>query len=66
MVAPAPTSAKWPFRTVTVRVEMLGPGDRIPDVSVWTSPREEAHPLRDVLGSGLSLLLFYLYDWSPT
>lgn len=44
---------------------MLGLGDRVPDVSVWMSPREDARPLRDVLGSGFSLLLFYLYDWSP-
>ena len=45
---------------------MLGPGDRVPDVQVWTAPREEARPLKEVLGAGLALLCFYVYDWSPT
>jgi hypothetical protein len=45
---------------------VLGPGDTVPDVQVWTAPGEEARPLAEVLGSGLSLLCFYLWDWSPT
>jgi peroxiredoxin len=45
---------------------MLGPGDRVPDVRVWTAPGEEAHPLTEVLGPGLALLCFYPFDWSPT
>ncbi|HEU5206271.1 MAG TPA: hypothetical protein VFT94_01560 [Gaiellaceae bacterium] len=45
---------------------MLEPGSAVPDVSVWTAPREEARPLREVLGDGLTLLCFYVYDWSPT
>jgi hypothetical protein len=45
---------------------MLRAGDRVPDVEVWTAPREDAQPLKDVLGSGLSLLCFYVFDWSPT
>jgi hypothetical protein len=45
---------------------MLEAGSPVPDVMVWGSPREEAVPLRQVLGSGLTLLCFYLYDWSPT
>jgi hypothetical protein len=45
---------------------MLEPGSAVPDVSVWTDPREESRPLRDVLGEGWALLCFYLYDWSPT
>jgi hypothetical protein len=44
---------------------MLGPGDRVPDVQVWTAPREEVRSLKDMLGAGISLLLFYLWDWSP-
>jgi hypothetical protein len=44
---------------------MLEPGDSVPDVLVWTAPREEPRPLRQVLGVGLTLLCFYLYDWSP-
>jgi hypothetical protein len=45
---------------------VLGPGDPVPNVRVWTAPREDARELREVLGAGLSLLCFYLYDWSPT
>jgi hypothetical protein len=45
---------------------MLEAGSRVPDVSIWETPREEARPLREVLGPGLSLLAFYLWDWSPT
>ena len=45
---------------------MLEAGDAVPEVKVWTAIREEARPLREVLGPGLSLLLFYVYDWSPT
>lgn len=44
---------------------MLEAGNAVPDVLVWTAIREEAQPLRDVLGGGLSLLCFYIYDWSP-
>jgi hypothetical protein len=45
---------------------VLEAGARVPEVNVWSDIREEARPLKDVLGSGLSLLLFYLFDWSPT
>jgi peroxiredoxin len=45
---------------------MLEPGTPVPHVQVWASPREEARPLRDVLGEGRTLLCFYPYDWSPT
>ena len=45
---------------------VLPAGDRVPDVSVWADTREEARPLEEILGPGLSLLAFYLYDWSPT
>jgi hypothetical protein len=45
---------------------MLGAGDPVPDVHVWAAIREEAQPLRQLLGPGLSLLLFYVWDWSPT
>ena len=44
---------------------MLESGNAIPDVRVWTEPRDEPHALRDVLGPGLSLLCFYVFDWSP-
>jgi hypothetical protein len=45
---------------------VLEVGSRIPDVNVWTAPREEAVPLRDALGANYTLLCFYLFDWSPT
>jgi hypothetical protein len=45
---------------------VLEPGDSIPDVAVWAAPREEARPLRELLGAGYALLCFYLHDWSPT
>lgn len=47
-------------------MRVLEAGSPVPDVQVWSAPREEAQPLRDVLGAGLSLLCFYVYDWSPT
>ena len=47
-------------------MHMLDAGARVPDVQVWAAPREEARPLREVLGEGWTLLCFYLYDWSPT
>ncbi|MGE5690642.1 MAG: hypothetical protein ACM33B_08795 [Pseudomonadota bacterium] len=44
---------------------MLGPGDRCPDVVVWTAPREKASTLE--LGhGGATLFLFYLFDWTGT
>jgi hypothetical protein len=45
---------------------MLGSGDAVPEVNIWAAPREEARPLREVLGDGLTLLAFYVWDWSPT
>ena len=44
---------------------VLEAGASVPDVEVWTDIREEAKSLREVLGAGLTLLCFYLYDWSP-
>jgi len=45
---------------------MLDAGDAVPEVLVWAAPREESRPLREVLGAGLTLLCFYVWDWSPT
>jgi hypothetical protein len=47
-------------------MRMLEAGARVPDVQVWASPREEARPLREVLGASLTLLCFYVHNWSPT
>jgi peroxiredoxin len=44
---------------------VLEAGASVPDVQVWTAIREESKPLREVLGQGLTLLCFYLHDWSP-
>ncbi len=45
---------------------MLEAGSAVPDVHVWAAPREDAIPLRRVLGAGYALLCFYVWDWSPT
>ncbi|HYI75766.1 MAG TPA: hypothetical protein VEW90_10890 [Gaiellaceae bacterium] len=45
---------------------MLEAGHSVPDVQIWADVREEPRLLWEVLGEGLSLLCFYLYDWSPT
>jgi hypothetical protein len=45
---------------------VLEPGATLPEARVWTSPGEDAVTLRDVVGDGLVLLCFYLWDWSPT
>ena len=45
---------------------MLEAGASVPDIMVWTAPREEAQPLKMILGAGYSLLCFYVWDWSPT
>jgi len=45
---------------------MLEAGERVPEVQVWTAPREESSPLGEALGAGLTLLCFYVWDWSPT
>ena len=44
---------------------MLEVGDRIPDVKVWLAPRESTS-LRELVGEGFVLVLFYLFDWSGT
>ena len=44
---------------------MLAVGERIPDATVWTAPRE-THTLGEVLAGGPTLLVFYLFDWSST
>jgi peroxiredoxin len=44
---------------------MLQAGDRVPEASVWLSPREQVS-LRELVREGPVLLLFYLFDWSST
>ena len=45
---------------------MLEAGKAVPDVHVWTDVRAGPVRLSEVLGDGLKLLCFYLWDWSPT
>jgi hypothetical protein len=44
---------------------VLAVGDRVPQVSVWTAPREP-RALAEVLADRPALFLFYLFDWSST
>jgi peroxiredoxin len=44
---------------------MLQPGDRMPQATVWTAPRETT-TLHELLADGPLLLAFYLFDWSST
>ncbi len=44
---------------------MLGVGDRVANVEVWTAPRQRV-PLGELVAEGPMLLLFYLFDWSAT
>jgi len=45
---------------------VLDAGSAVPEVSVWAAVREEPRSLSEVLGDGLTLLCFYVHDWSPT
>ena len=42
---------------------MLAEGDRVPDVTVWTAPNEQAK-LPEVLAGAPALVFFYLFDLS--
>ncbi len=44
---------------------MLGPGDLIPEATVWTAPGKST-PLAALATEGHVLLLFYPFDWSST
>ena len=44
---------------------MLAAGTSIPDVTVWTAPREQV-ALRDLVAERRALFLFYVFDWSST
>ena len=44
---------------------MLGIGDRIPDASVWTGPRDRVM-LGELVADGPALFFFYLFDFSST
>jgi hypothetical protein len=44
---------------------VLAVGDRVPDVPVWTAPREPRQ-LSELVADKPALFLFYLFDWSST
>jgi hypothetical protein len=44
---------------------VLAVGDRVPEASVWTAPREQRR-LGELVADGQALFLFYLFDWSST
>jgi hypothetical protein len=44
---------------------VLRPGDRIPEGSVWTAPRERV-ALPELVAEGDALFLFFLFAWSST
>jgi hypothetical protein len=44
---------------------MLATGQEVPNVAVWTAPREQS-TIRELVGAGPALFLFYLFDWSST
>jgi hypothetical protein len=44
---------------------MLETGARIPDVTVWTAPRQP-ESLRELTAGRRALVVFYLFDWSST
>jgi hypothetical protein len=41
-------------------------GERVPEAVVWLGPREQVHLSHIWEDSPLTLLLFYLFDWSST
>jgi len=66
MARKCPRTAEALNGPVGYRGSVLEAGDPVPNVHVWAAPRAEAEPLKEILGAGLSLLAFYVYDWSPT
>ncbi len=44
---------------------MVGVGERVANVEVWTAPRQRV-PLSELVAEGPVLFLFYLFDWSST
>jgi hypothetical protein len=44
---------------------VLAVGDRFPEASIWTAPRER-RPLSEFVADGPALFLFFLFAWSST
>jgi hypothetical protein len=44
---------------------MVGAGDRVGDVRLWTAPGER-QTVTELVGERRALFLFYLFDWSST
>jgi hypothetical protein len=44
---------------------VLGPGDRVPDATVWLAPREQA-TIASLVEDRAALFVFLLFAWSST
>ena len=44
---------------------MLGPGDQVPDATVWTAPRDPT-TISGLVEDEAALFLFFLFAWSST
>jgi hypothetical protein len=44
---------------------VLGPGDHVPDATVWTAPREPT-TISALVENAPALFLFFLFAWSST
>jgi len=44
---------------------VLGPGDQVPDATVWLAPREQA-TIADLVQDRAALFVFLLFAWSST
>lgn len=44
---------------------MLGPGDQVPDATVWLAPREPA-TIAALVQDRAALFVFLLFAWSST
>jgi hypothetical protein len=44
---------------------VLGPGDQVPDATVWLTPREPA-TIADLVEDRSALFVFLLFAWSST
>jgi hypothetical protein len=44
---------------------VLGPGDQIPDATVWLAPREQM-TIADLVEDRSALFVFLLFAWSST
>jgi hypothetical protein len=44
---------------------VLGPGDQVPDATVWLAPREQA-TIASLVEDRSALFVFFLFAWSKS